>query len=112
MKQALTFDDVLLQPGPSDVLPGQVDTSTILCGNLELGIPILSAAMDTVTEARLAISMAQSGGMGILHRNLTAEQQARNVEKVKKFESGMVIDPVTISPTRTLAEAKQVMANR
>ncbi|MBL1420020.1 MAG: IMP dehydrogenase [Alphaproteobacteria bacterium] len=112
MKQALTFDDVLLQPGPSDVLPGQVDTSTTLCGNLNLGIPILSAAMDTVTEARLAISMAQSGGMGILHRNLTAEQQARNVEKVKKFESGMVIDPVTISPTRTLAEAQKVMADR
>lgn len=112
MKQALTFDDVLLQPGASDVLPGQVDTSTTLCGNLELGIPILSAAMDTVTEARLAISMAQNGGMGILHRNMTAEQQARNVEKVKKFESGMVIDPVTVNPNVTLAEAKQVMKAR
>lgn len=112
MKQALTFDDVLLQPGASDVLPGQVDTSTTLCGNLELGIPILSAAMDTVTEARLAISMAQSGGMGILHRNLTAEQQARNVEKVKKFESGMVIDPVTVNPNVTLVEAKNVMKAR
>lgn len=112
MKQALTFDDVLLQPGASDVLPGEVDTSTTICGNLTLGIPILSAAMDTVTEARLAISMAQSGGMGVLHRNLTAEQQARNVEKVKKFESGMVIDPVTVHPKVTLAQAKQVMADR
>ncbi len=112
MKQALTFDDVLLQPGPSDILPGQVSTNTTICGNLELGIPILSAAMDTVTEARLAISMAQNGGMGILHRNMTAEQQARNVEKVKKFESGMVIDPVTVHPKVTLAEAMQVMKER
>ncbi len=112
MKQALTFDDVLLLPGASDILPGQVDTSTTLCKDLGLSIPILSAAMDTVTEARLAISMAQNGGMGILHRNMTAEQQARNVEKVKKFESGMVIDPVTVHPKVSLSEAMQVMKSR
>ncbi|MCO5160256.1 MAG: IMP dehydrogenase [Mesorhizobium sp.] len=107
--QALTFDDVLLQPGHSDVMPGETDVRTKIAGDIDLNIPILSAAMDTVTEARLAISMAQAGGIGVIHRNLTPEQQAEEVRQVKKFESGMVVNPVTIGPDATLAEALALM---
>ncbi|PHS24750.1 MAG: IMP dehydrogenase [Robiginitomaculum sp.] len=106
IREGLTFDDVLLQPGPSRVLPGQVDVSTKLTNTITLNIPLISAAMDTVTEARLAIAMAQAGGIGMIHRNLTIEEQAAEVDKVKRFESGMVIDPVTIHPGASLAELK------
>ena len=107
--QALTFDDVLLQPAASDVVPNQVNTTSRLTRNITLGIPLLSAAMDTVTEARLAISMAQHGGIGVLHKNMTVEQQAAEVMKVKKFESGMVINPVTTRPDASLADALALM---
>ncbi len=107
---ALTFDDVLLRPGPSEVLPNQVVTSARLTRSLTLNIPILSSAMDTVTEARLAIAMAQAGGIGVIHRNLTPEEQAGQVAQVKKFESGMVVNPLTIKPTASLADALEIMA--
>ncbi|MBB3288669.1 MULTISPECIES: IMP dehydrogenase [Rhizobium] len=106
---ALTFDDVLLQPGHSEVMPGQTNIATRIAQDIELNLPILSAAMDTVTESRLAIAMAQAGGMGVIHRNLTPVQQAEEVRQVKKFESGMVINPVTIGPDATLAEALSLM---
>lgn len=106
---ALTFDDVLLQPGHSEVMPGQTDIRTVIARDIELNLPILSAAMDTVTESRLAIAMAQAGGMGVIHRNLTPEIQAEQVRQVKKFESGMVVNPVTIGPDATLADAQAVM---
>ncbi|MFP1631864.1 IMP dehydrogenase [Zhengella sp. ZM62] len=106
---ALTFDDVLLQPGHSDVMPGQVDIRTTIARDIELNLPILSAAMDTVTESRLAIAMAQAGGIGVIHRNFTPEEQAEEVRQVKKFESGMVVNPVTIGPDATLADAQAVM---
>lgn len=109
IREALTFDDVLLVPAESDVLPAQAETRTRVTRNIELGIPLLSAAMDTVTEGRLAIAMAQLGGIGVIHKNLSIEQQAREVQKVKKFEAGMVVNPVTIEPDRTLAEALDVM---
>ena len=105
-QEALTFDDVLLVPGFSDVLPKDVSLKTRLTRNLFLNIPLLSAAMDTVTEARLAIAMAQEGGIGIIHKNMTMAQQAAEVRKVKKFESGMVVNPLTIHPGATLAEAE------
>lgn len=104
IRQAITFDDVLLQPGASEVLPADVDVSTRLTKTIALNIPLLSAAMDTVTEARLAIAMAQAGGIGVIHRNLTIEQQAREVAMVKKYESGVVMNPVTISPEATLGD--------
>ena len=107
---ALTFDDVLLRPGASSVLPGEVDTGTRITRDITLNIPILSSAMDTVTEARLAIAMAQAGGIGVIHRNLTPEVQAAQVAQVKKFESGMVVDPVTIAPNATLADALALMS--
>jgi IMP dehydrogenase len=103
-KEALTFDDVLLQPGYSSVLPHEVDLSTQLTREIRLNIPILSAAMDTVTEARLAIALAQEGGMGIIHKNMPIEQQAREVLRVKKFESGIVRNPITVSPDTTVHE--------
>lgn len=103
-QEALTFDDVLLVPGYSEVLPKDVSTQSRLTKNLSLQIPLLSAAMDTVTESRLAITMAQEGGVGILHKNMTAEQHARQVRLVKKYESGVVKDPVTIGPNATIAE--------
>ncbi|MEN3950487.1 IMP dehydrogenase [Iodidimonas sp. SYSU 1G8] len=109
IREALTFDDVLLVPRESSVMPGQVDTRTRLTSTIELGIPLLSAAMDTVTESRLAIAMAQTGGMGILHRNMTAAQQAEEVRQVKKFESGMVVNPVTIEPHQPLSHALELM---
>ena len=101
----LTFDDVLLRPGESDIVPSMADTSTQLTRAIRLNIPILSAAMDTVTEADMAIAMAQLGGIGVLHRNLTVEQQADAVRSVKRFESGMVVNPITMTPDQTLAEA-------
>jgi len=106
---ALTFDDVLLQPGHSEVMPGQTNIATRIAQDIELNLPIMSAAMDTVTEGRLAIAMAQAGGLGVIHRNLTPVQQAEEVRQVKKFESGMVVNPVTIGPDATLAEALGLM---
>lgn len=109
----LTFDDVLLQPLESRVLPSQADTRTQLTRNIPLNIPILSSAMDTVTEADMAIALAQLGGIGVLHRNLTVEQQVAAVRSVKRFESGMVVNPITMTPDQTLAEALELMqANR
>ena len=107
--EALTFDDVLLQPGHSEIMPGQTNIATKIAADIELNLPILSAAMDTVTEARLAIAMAQAGGIGVIHRNLTPIEQAEQVRQVKKFESGMVVNPVTIGPDATLAEALALM---
>ena len=109
IREALTFDDVLLVPAASEVLPGQVDTRTRLTKTVELGIPLISAAMDTVTEAGLAIAMAQAGGMGVIHKNLSKEEQAEQVRRVKRFESGMVVNPVTIAPDATLADALALM---
>ena len=108
---ALTFDDVLLVPGPSDVMPGQVDVRTRLTREISLSIPLLSSAMDTVTEARLAIAMAQEGGIGVLHRNLSVEDQAKHVEQVKRYESGIVLNPVSIAPSKTLKDALKLMAD-
>src|SRR5919112_4412773 len=105
----LTFDDVLLLPLESSVLPSQADTRTFLTREIPLNIPILSSAMDTVTEADMAIAMAQLGGLGVLHRNLTLEEQAAAVRAVKRFESGMVVNPITMSPDQTLAEALELM---
>jgi IMP dehydrogenase len=109
IREALTFDDVLLVPAASEVLPGQVDTRTRLTKTVELGIPLISAAMDTVTEAPLAIAMAQSGGIGVIHKNLSIEEQAEQVRRVKRFESGMVVNPVTIEPSATLSDALALM---
>ncbi|EJF83688.1 IMP dehydrogenase [Bartonella rattimassiliensis] len=106
---ALTFDDVLLQPGHSLVMPSQVDLSTRIAADIKLNLPLLSAAMDTVTESRLAIAMAQAGGLGVIHRNMSPAEQAEEVRQVKKFESGMVVNPVTIRPDATLEEAKALM---
>ncbi len=103
-KEALTFDDVLLQPGYSEVLPHEVDLSTRLTADITLNIPLLSAAMDTVTEARLAIALAQEGGLGVIHKNMSIEEQARQVLAVKKFESGIVRNPITVPPDMTIAE--------
>ncbi|MFQ5547466.1 MAG: IMP dehydrogenase [Woeseia sp.] len=103
-KQALTFDDVLLQPDYSDVLPREVDLTTNLTPEIKLNIPLLSAAMDTVTEARLAIALAQEGGIGIIHKNMQPDEQARQVRRVKKYESGIVRDPITVSPDATIRE--------
>ena len=109
IREALTFDDVLLVPGASEILPAHADTRTRLTKTVELGIPLVSAAMDTVTEAGLAIAMAQAGGMGVIHKNLGIEEQAEHVRRVKRFESGMVVNPVTIGPGATLAEALSLM---
>ena len=111
IRDALTFDDVLLKPAASSVLPGDCDTKTRLTKSIELGIPLLSAAMDTVTESALAIALAQAGGLGVIHRNLDIARQADEVRKVKKFESGMVVNPVTIAPDATLADALRLMAD-
>ncbi len=106
----LTFDDVLLLPGRSEVLPGETDVASRVTKEISVRIPILSSAMDTVTESRLAIAVAQAGGIGVIHRNLTPAEQANQVATVKKFESGMVVNPVTIEPTATLASALELMA--
>jgi IMP dehydrogenase len=110
IRLGLTFDDVLLVPGASEVLPSQADTRTQITRGISLNIPIISSAMDTVTEADMAIVMAQMGGLGVLHRNLTVEQQCAAVRQVKRFESGMVVNPITIRPDATLAEAQATMA--
>lgn len=109
-EEALTFDDVLLVPGRSDVLPGEVDLSVTLAQNIHLNMPVLSAAMDTVTEARLAIALAREGGVGILHRNLPIEQQAGEADKVKRSESGMIVDPITLPPQATVGDAEAIMS--
>jgi IMP dehydrogenase len=109
IRLGLTFDDVLLQPLESTVLPSQADTRTFLTREIPLNIPILSSAMDTVTEADMAIAMAQFGGIGVLHRNLSVEEQATAVRQVKRFESGMVVNPITMAPDQTLAEALELM---
>jgi IMP dehydrogenase len=106
IREALTFDDVLLVPAQSSVLPSTADTRTQVTKSIRLNIPLLSSAMDTVTEARMAIAMAQSGGIGVIHRNLDIEEQARQVRRVKRFESGIVYNPVTLTPEQTLADAK------
>ena len=107
--EALTFDDVLLLPAYSEILPGETDTSTQLTRRIRLNVPIVSAAMDTVTEARLAIALAQQGGMGVIHRNLPIELQAEEVDRVKRSESGMIVDPVTVEPEQMIADALEVM---
>jgi IMP dehydrogenase len=110
IREALTFDDVLLEPARSEVLPAEVDVRTRLTREIELGIPLISAAMDTVTEGNLAIAMAQHGGLGVIHRNLDVAAQAAEVQKVKKFEAGMVVNPITLGPEATLADALELMA--
>jgi len=112
IREGLTFDDVLLEPGPSETMPAQADVSTRLTRDIKLNIPLTSSAMDTVTESRLAIAMAQAGGLGVLHRNMTVEEQADQVREVKRYESGMVINPVTISPETTLGEVRAIVARR
>src|SRR5580698_2550973 len=112
IREGLTFDDVLLEPGPSEVMPTQVSTASRFTREISLNIPLASAAMDTVTESRLAIAMAQAGGLGVLHRNLTVEEQADQVREVKRFESGMVINPLTIHPDTTLKEIREIKARR
>ncbi|MFZ9819103.1 MAG: IMP dehydrogenase, partial [Ilumatobacteraceae bacterium] len=107
--EGLTFDDVVLVPGFSEVLPDQVDTSTPFARDISLAVPLLSAAMDRVTEARLAIAMARCGGLGVIHRNLAIDDQAGEVQKVKRSQSGMIGDPVTLPATATLDDAEQIM---
>src|SRR5919205_858951 len=106
---ALTFDDVLLVPQYSAVLPTQVDVSTRLTRNIRLNVPLLSAAMDTVTESALAIAMAQHGGVGVVHKNLSIEEQASEVDRVKRSESGMIVNPITLAPNNRIYEAQELM---
>ena len=110
IREAFTFDDVLLKPGLSDVMPGEVDIRSRVTRAIPLNIPIMASAMDTVTEARMAIAMAQAGGVGVIHRNFDPEGQAAQVRQVKKFESGMVVNPITIGPDATLADARILMS--
>ena len=98
IREGLTFDDVLLQPKASDILPADASLKTRLTKGIDINVPLVSAAMDTVTEAPLAIAMAQTGGIGVIHRNLSIEEQAEEVRKVKRYESGMVVNPITIGP--------------
>ncbi len=112
LEEALTFDDVLLVPARSDVLPREVDLSTQLTRRIRIGLPVISAAMDTVTEARLAITMAQEGGMGVIHKNMPIEAQARQVMHVKKFESGVIADPITVSPDATIRQVIELTRAR
>ncbi|MBE7636979.1 IMP dehydrogenase [Sneathiella sp. P13V-1] len=109
IREAYTFDDVLLQPAASDILPAQTNTTTTLTNSIKLGIPLISSAMDTVTEAKMAIAMAQAGGIGVIHKNLGIEEQASEVTRVKKFEAGMVVNPLTIRPEAPLIEALNIM---
>ena len=109
--EALTFDDILLVPGYSEVLPADVDVGVTLHPRLRLRVPVVSAAMDTVTEAPLAIALARQGGLGVIHRNLTPEQQAEEVDRVKRSESGMIVNPITLTPDRPLADAAALMAH-
>ena len=108
--QGMTFDDVLLEPGFSELLPKQVEVKTHLTANIPLDIPILSSPMDTVTEAELAIALAQEGGLGVIHKNMTVEQQAREVDKVKRSENGIIVDPVTLPPDAMVGKAREIMA--
>ena len=110
LTEGLTFDDLLLVPAHSKVLPGDCDTSTQLTRSIRLNIPLVSAPMDTVTMARLAIALAQEGGIGIIHRNLSPEAQAGEVDKVKRSESGMIVDPITMRPDQLVSEALELMA--
>src|SRR6201995_5955765 len=105
----ITFDDVLLIPNRSDFIPAEADTHTKLTRSIELNILLISAPMDTVTEAALAIALAQEGGIGIIHKNMSAENQAREVEKVKRSENGVIVDPITLPPNATIAQARQIM---
>src|SRR5205085_8785546 len=107
--QGITFDDVLLEPGYSDVLPKDVDVRTQLTRNIRLNIPILSSPMDTVTESELAIALAQEGGIGIIHKNMSIPQQTREVDKVKRSENGIITDPITLPPDQTVGTAKRLM---
>src|SRR5579885_3254919 len=109
LREGLTFDDVLLEPAASDVLPAQTDTRTCLTRRIGLNIPIVSSAMDTVTESHLAIALAQQGGIGIVHRNMSIERQAEEVDRVKRSESGMIVDPITIGPERKISDALELM---
>ena len=109
IKEGLTFDDVLLVPQASSVLPSEVDLRTTLCDGIDLNIPILSAAMDTVTESKLAIAMAREGGMGILHKNMTIEDQAKEVDKVKRSEHGVITDPFFLEPSALVRDAVALM---
>src|SRR5436309_6033131 len=109
LREALTFDDVLIRPGLSALLPSEVDIRTRVTREIALNVPIVASAMDTVTEAKMAIAMAQAGGLGVIHRNLDPDAQAAQVRQVKKFESGMVVNPLTIAPQATLAEALALM---
>src|SRR5712692_5652885 len=106
---ALTFDDVLLVPRHSTVVPSQVDVTTRFTRNIQLNVPLASAAMDTVTESRLAIAMAQHGGIGVIHKNLSIQEQASEVDRVKRSESGMIVNPITLSPTNRIYEALELM---
>ena len=105
--EGLTFDDVLLQPARSGVVPAEADTRTFLTRKIALNIPIVSAAMDTVTESHLAIALAQQGGIGIIHRNMSIERQAEEVDRVKRSESGMIVDPITIGPDQPISDAQR-----
>ncbi|MHC5543388.1 IMP dehydrogenase, partial [Singulisphaera rosea] len=107
--QGITFDDVLLEPGYSELLPRQVDTKTHLTAKIALNIPILSAPMDTVTEAELAIALAQEGGLGVIHKNMSIEEQTREVDKVKRSENGIIVDPITLPPSATVGQAREIM---
>src|SRR5438105_4641445 len=109
LTEGLTFDDVLLEPAHSEVLPAEVDIRTCLTRGIGLNIPIVSSAMDTVTESHLAIALAQQGGIGIMHRNMSIERQAEEVDRVKRSESGMIVDPITISPDKKIADALEMM---
>src|ERR1700677_2368417 len=106
---AITFDDVLLIPAKSSFVPAEADTHTRLTRRIEMNIPLISAPMDTVTEAALAIALAQEGGIGIIHKNMSVENQAREVEKVKRSENGVIVDPITLPPTATIATARKIM---
>src|SRR6267154_572925 len=109
LSEGLTFDDVLLEPARSEVIPAETDTRTCLTRRIGLNIPIVSAAMDTVTESHLAIALAQQGGLGIIHRNMTIDRQAEEVDRVKRSESGMIVDPVTVDPEQKISDALEVM---
>src|SRR5881409_2185106 len=110
IREGLTFDDVLLEPSRSEVLPAEVDTRTCLTRNIGLHIPIVSSAMDTVTESHLAIALAQQGGIGMIHRNMPIERQAEEVDRVKRSESGMIVDPITIEPEQPISAARALMS--
>src|SRR5687767_12506990 len=109
LHDGITFDDVLLIPARSDFVPADADTRTRFTRTVELNIPLISAPMDTVTESALAIALAQEGGIGIIHKNLSAENQAREVEKVKRSENGVIVDPITLPPTATIGSARRIM---